>query len=724
MQLPSLSSWPEIRSGALSATEFRKRHYPDEVSFLKACDETGAYPVELKANRTPAGQLRHYASFLSLFQPSWTPQQESAHPWPVPIGSIGPVLFLAHFDPSARPSFAQHYALYQMVTVSPASYIEMREHFIDQLDYVNTQFSTLPMPASPIQPLSTGGQDGAEINALRFLLVNSLVALSDLGVVRSALAEGGFSSDKLSADYQLALAHIAKGSRIGSHSFAKNGGLSLPAVNQSLIDRYKFLPFNQEGRSIFVYTPLTDEHGLTDILASKLPGKAHRVYVTKAHLTLLAQTEAVQKKVVAVEGTKADSGVSSKVVAIDPREVGAFDQTAASENHEMTTKRILWDAVTRGATDIHIEAFNETMRVRISIDHTGVVALQLPLVRIKGISAMLKTWCGIPHDGNQHREGRLRFAIGTREIDVRVSLLIDGNGAPKWTLRLQDKDVGVRSTSQLGLSEDDLRILREAYRKKHGIMLVSGPTSHGKTTTLYSCLNDLRSTERFLYTLEDPIEFTMPGVTQIVATSDPEKIAKGAMSFAEGITRLLRAQPHVIMVGEMRDPATATAGVEASMTGHLVLSTTHANDSCALIDRMIGLKAEPLLFSESLVMASSQRLLRRLCACHEYVKTPYDVSKVFARNRIPTPSYINVPHAGGCEQCNGTGYKGRTVVMEFLPMGDEVRKVIASARGSAVIRSVARKQGFKTMFERGLLIVAEGSTSYEEMSSYCIEHSQ
>ena len=351
---------------------------------------------------------------------------------------------------------------------------------------------------------------------------------------------------------------------------------------------------------------------------------------------------------------------------------------------------LLTQAARDGASDIHIEPFEQHSAVRFRVDGTlrDVVrprkALHAALVsRIKIMASMDIAEKRLPQDG------RITLRIGGKPIDVRVSTLPTGHGE-RAVLRLLDKEAGRLTLTRLGMNDGTLAEVDRLVKQPYGILLVTGPTGSGKTTTLYAALSRLDATTTNIMTVEDPIEYDLDGIgqTQVNARID--------MSFAKALRAILRQDPDVIMIGEIRDLETAQIAVQASLTGHLVLATLHTNDSVSAITRLIDMGVEPFLLSSSLLGVAAQRLVRKLCtACRRQDATGW--------------------HPVGCAACNHSGYLGRTGIYELLVIDDALRALIHGNTGEPAIRRHAREIGMASMRDDGERWVASGVTSPEEV---------
>ena len=370
---------------------------------------------------------------------------------------------------------------------------------------------------------------------------------------------------------------------------------------------------------------------------------------------------------------------------------------------------IMIEAIRKKASDIHIEPMEKSIRLRYRID--GLLyenpsppkSLQSAIIsRIKIMSNLNIAERRVPQDG------RFKIRAVGKEADVRVSILPTVHGE-KIVMRILDKSALSPSLSALGLDQKSFENLKYAIDQPHGMLLVTGPTGSGKTTTLYSCLQDLNKQDVNIITVEDPVEYQLPGINQV------QTHAEVGLTFAAGLRSILRQDPDIVMVGEIRDGETAAIAVQAALTGHLVLSTLHTNDAAGAVARLLYMGIEAFLLASSLVMTQAQRLYRKLCmACKKERDFPVEVFRV---NRIDPQQFLGIKlyEAVGCPKCFNTGYKGRGALMEILLVEEKVREIMLKEASSSAIRDQAVRNGMITLRDAGLQRVKDGITSIEEI---------
>ncbi len=486
--------------------------------------------------------------------------------------------------------------------------------------------------------------------------------------------------------------------------------------------RYQLIPISNVGNTLTLamLDPL-NIFALDDIAVLK-KNKVECVLSSKKEIS-----DALDKlygRVISDDGQSIIKKVSKKtdgaeaaddlVKIIDEADTG----TSLGENMQAPAVRIvdllLQEAIKRRASDIHIEPYEDVIRVRYRIDGTlGQSITEIPkknqnaiLIRLKILSRIDITENRVPQDG------RFKIKLGQKEIDFRVSILPVHFGS-KVVMRILDKSALSVGLDHLGFLPETLKAFKEATAKPFGMILITGPTGSGKSTTLYSILNEMNRPDKNVVTIEDPIEYQMAGITQIQAK--PEI----GLDFANGLRAVLRQSPDIVMVGEIRDGETADIAIKASLTGQSVLSTLHTNDAASAVTRLVDMKIEPFLIASSVILIAAQRLCRKVCnECKEKVDIPSDV---FTRLGVPLeqiapkPSDRNFVKGKGCDHCNQTGYFGRMGILETLPIDDTIRDMIVRRASSTEIKDYAVKNGMITLREDALKKCCLGLTTLDEV---------
>jgi type IV pilus assembly protein PilB len=408
-----------------------------------------------------------------------------------------------------------------------------------------------------------------------------------------------------------------------------------------------------------------------------------------------------------------DGNTQAEVTLIETAidDIGDMTEFAGQSPVIRLVNYFIYNAVKEGASDIHIEPGDRCLRIRNRIDGRLYKALEVPLNLLGAVTSRIKIMASL--DISERRlpqDGRVHVLLDGRKIDLRVSTFPASRGE-KTVIRVLDTRSVSLNLRDLGFAEDILTPLQTAIQAPNGIVLVTGPTGSGKSTTLYAALNEIASMENNICTVEDPIEYHLSLINQFQVQ---EKVG---LTFSKALRTLLRQDPDVIMVGEIRDEETARTATQAALTGHLVFSTLHTNDSPSAITRLINMGIEPYLIGAALNIVLAQRLVRRICAkCREEYEPPRPLRKAIERMGVGIEKY----HKGvGCRKCRNTGYSGRLGVHELLFINDELRDAIVAEQSVAELRRIAATYGMVNLRHDGFRKVREGLTTLEEIIQIC-----
>ncbi len=369
---------------------------------------------------------------------------------------------------------------------------------------------------------------------------------------------------------------------------------------------------------------------------------------------------------------------------------------------------ILAQAIKDRASDIHIEPFEKMVRLRYRIDGALIDMPPPPKNLQIALASRLKIMSNLDiAERRLPQDGRMRVKVTGKEIDLRVSFLPTSHGE-KCVLRILDKGNLSASMDKLGMDPETFRRFKSAVDSPHGLILVTGPTGSGKTTTLYSALNELNNPEYNIVTVEDPVEFQIPGINQVPVRKEI------GLTFASSLRSILRQDPDIVMIGEIRDTETAEIAVEAALTGHQVLSTMHCNDAPGAIARLDDMGIQPFLISSAVILACAQRLMRRIClSCKEPVTYPAKMYKDLGIDPKVMEG-ATLYRGRGCDRCKNSGYAGRAAIIEVMTMTDEIRRMVITRSSASEIGKVACDQGMKTLREVALFKVREGISTLEQ----------
>ncbi|HXF09871.1 MAG TPA: ATPase, T2SS/T4P/T4SS family [Desulfuromonadaceae bacterium] len=448
--------------------------------------------------------------------------------------------------------------------------------------------------------------------------------------------------------------------------------------------------------------------------------------ITKLEIApMIASEKSVMDKLAAMESSKSGSMEDIIESAQKAEEEGAdieavketteemsIDQIAASSEEAPVIKLanlIVLTAIKDRASDIHLEPFEKTMRLRYRVDGALVDATPPPKAMQLALASRFKIMSSLDiAERRLPQDGRMRVKVSGKDFDLRVSVLPTVHGE-KIVLRVLDKSNLSASLDKLGLDPDTFKQFKSAIDAPHGLILVTGPTGSGKTTTLYSALNELNSPQWNIVTVEDPVEFQIPGINQV-----PTKKEIG-LTFASALRSILRQDPDIVMIGEIRDTETAEIAIEAALTGHQVLSTMHCNDAPGAIARLDDMGIAPFLISSSIILSCAQRLMRRICShCKEPVTYP---AKMFEDLDIDPETFKGVQlfRGRGCDRCKGSGYAGRLAIIEAMTMSDAIRKLVIGRASTREMGKVAVKEGMKTLRMVGIDRARDGQSTLEQV---------
>jgi type IV pilus assembly protein PilB len=371
---------------------------------------------------------------------------------------------------------------------------------------------------------------------------------------------------------------------------------------------------------------------------------------------------------------------------------------------------LITQAVNDRASDIHIEPQERDVRIRYRIDGVLHEVMRSPKSIQNGVLSRLKIMADIDiAERRVPQDGRVGLVVGGKAIDLRVATMPTVHGE-KAVIRILDKSHALLNLTDLGFSEQNMERYERSFRKPYGMILVTGPTGSGKSTTLYATLNILNKVDSNIITVEDPVEYRLGGVNQV------QMNPKAGLTFASALRSILRSDPDIVLIGEIRDAETAQIAVQAALTGHLVLSTLHTNNAPSAVTRLTEMGIEPFLVSSAVDCVLAQRLVRTLCEkCKEYYQPTAEALREARVPLLPDGSIPRLYRPVGCNTCGNTGYRGRMAVHEVMLMSEDVERMTVERKSSEDIGRLAQEQGMLTLRQDGILKVLEGRTSLEEL---------
>lgn len=484
----------------------------------------------------------------------------------------------------------------------------------------------------------------------------------------------------------------------------------LAAFPARMLLQHMLLPLSQDGNVIQIATARPFNNTGFDVL---------RLATGKDYVPVLAPREDIERILKELLGVGADtmqslvSDADASGVEIIKEGDGEADLESAAEDASIIrfVNQILSEAIELRATDVHFEPFEQRFRVRYRVDGVLVEA-SIPaevgrfraamVSRIKILSQLDIAEKRVPQDG------RIKLKVGLHEVDVRVSIIPMLHGEAV-VLRLLDRNAPLLGLERLGMAGSDRDHFERVLNLPHGIVLVTGPTGSGKTTSLYAGLSRINKVDRKIITIEDPIEYHLEGINQIqVAT-------KAGLTFASGLRAILRHDPDVVLIGEIRDRETAEIAVQASLTGHLVFSTLHTNDAPGAVTRLVDMGIEPYLVASSLELVVAQRLVRLICSKCRMTLAPSDLEAQELQAEFGDQAPEVIYRGAGCRQCRNTGFKGRNGIFEVMPVTDSVRSLMLTHAPASELRAAAAIHGMRNLRDDGRRLVLEGRTTLEEV---------
>jgi type IV pilus assembly protein PilB len=499
-------------------------------------------------------------------------------------------------------------------------------------------------------------------------------------------------------------------------SLVDPSGMNLPGdvlrlIPATLVQRHHLVPINLSGSSLTV--AMSDPSNIVAINEVKfLTGYDVKVAVAAVSSIAAAIEEHYEENVGYDEVLTEIEGNEDVEVVDNDEELDLKELERATEDAPVVrlVNAVLTSAIKRRASDVHLEPFEKMFRVRFRVDGVLEEIMRPPLKLKNAITSRVKVMAALDiAERRLPQDGRIKLKLGRgQEMDFRVSVLPTIFGE-KIVLRLLDKSNLQLDMTRLGFDEAALKDFKDSIYKPYGMVLVTGPTGSGKTTTLYSALSEMNKIATNISTAEDPVEFNLVGINQVQIH---EEIG---LNFAGALRSFLRQDPDIIMVGEVRDFETAEIGIKAALTGHLVLSTLHTNDAPSTINRLLNMGVEPFLVASSVNLILAQRLARVICSnCRAPVELPPQALLDIGMTREEVGTFT-VFQGAGCPQCNGCGYRGRVALYEVMPMSEELRDLVLNGASASEIKRCAMGLGMKTLRQAGLAKLREGVTTVGEV---------
>lgn len=704
-------------------SHLRDHHTNIHHLFQDKCSAKHGMPyVRLHSTACQAQAIIVFLQALKQAGAKWESEIERLAP--IPIAIFGHLVIFASVDPDSVVHSAIPPKLYRTLFVSWDQYNAIRSDFQERA-------TTIAISIEAIQFAYAEPHD----NDLRSLVAWAMnlpsIPPTDRPALDFALSTSqGSPADRLPADLLASLAFVQN----PTYDLVPAGLLEIDPLVQDSAQRSQvsasgFLVMEITQKCVYVVSSKPDSVTLLGNVSRIFPGRVAKVYRSSEDSirTLATRAPSTSQRLTkehAVLNSEADD-LSKALLVIDPSRYIDVDPLKLSARIPELVSYLLSDGIRAGASDIHIDIYCQRLRVRYILDGVAKPIFSWP----RNLGVAFATWAkeGPCKKGKETeipgapKEGSFVVAYSSRAIFLRIGIVYNSGDPsdPKIDFRIQDKALGVRDLSTLSLFPDELQIILRNITAPQGIILTCGPTGSGKSTTNNACLQAISSSRNIIYTLEDPIEYRLPGITQIPVASKPTEASPDRLYIADAIRYVLRMDPDIIMVGEIRDQGTCEGAIECSNTGHLIFATVHTNSAVEVFKRLrrFGIQPEDIGLNISLII--SQRLVRRVCTCHSVRPIEKEDIALFHANGLnddEVPGHLASAHPRGCENCRGTGYKGRLIIPELLEMSVELADAIDQNASDATIRGVVRRsRGYRTLAQSALRRVSAGLTTIEEV---------
>lgn len=641
---------------------------------------------------------------------------QSNHPW-VPVSTLGPLLIFAHHAPKSADMWGVPPHLAVPIAIPKDQYESIRKDLV-------MRFSNAPLPAEnavenlPAPNLADNDLDGA----FRWLLENYPFTDEESERLSRHFAEAADKGQTLDREafnsimssLGVALEYLCQGPSL--LCFNPEEAPKQERFPAPLLEKHNVYPLYQGEHKVFLLSANDSNFAFEDEWLSHGNDPVEFVPVLadeKAIRALISRNSSKVEGSTGIEVKKSTLSLSEtgNIVEIEPDDMAEINPQNLNHSAEEMVHWVLYRSITGRASDLHLEKYYNVARFRARVDGRLRTVYTAPEEMMSRFVALIKNYANMGQSRQEALDGRFALAIGQRRIDVRAAAVPCRNEMQKLIMRFLDKQDGLKELSELNFSRRQSMIVKRVMSRDQGLVLVTGPTGSGKTTTLYALINSVNDESLNIHTIEDPIEYEVEGINQ--TQTDPTH----GLTFATGLRALLRSDPDVILIGECRDEETANSAINASLTGHLVLTTLHANDSLRAISRLLSMGVEPHLVGDSLALSQAQRLVRRLCSyCKRPVKPNEQMQDHFRRQGVSAEKAAgSIFTATGCSECAGTGYSGRVALMEMAEMNPEMSDLIERQVSQTEMRQSAIRNGFQTLYQEGLIHVLSGNTTLDEI---------
>lgn len=664
----------------------------------------GIYPFELQDIYLTDDAVSLYSEWLKKRKIKWGPKSSPC----LPIAKVGPSLVFGHCSKEGIKSSDWPITIFQHVIIPEKQYAELSSHLCSIFGLGSEEEShQVPFIIPDID---------SKDEYLDFILNELIIEDSLRPFLLGLKSRNGWDLLDLPHGYREYYYYLKGMASIVPIALAQIKSDYFELIPKSLQERYQAICFGREGSTAYVAIAETSSSTEFEDLAIARSNGAIKEVV----LCLSAQELISEKRRDYLKGKKKEDVQFAKTsqknsmpmegkgnLEIDVKLVESLDPRTGSHSPEVLFQWILYEAISRDATDIHIEYYNGRGRIRFRMDGDLVVFHEPTEEIAMAIVTVCKNVCSMSSNIYDNQDAAFSVKYDEIKINLRVNAIPFRKHSQKLALRILPKKNSLTVLDKLGLSPDHLGILRRAITRKQGLILITGPTGEGKTTTLYASLSEINKPNINIQTVEDPIERELEGINQTAVD-----LARG-ITFQSIMRSIVRQDPNVILLGEIRDQESAELAIEAALTGHLVFSTLHANSAIKAIQRLMQLGVPHYLLADSLILIQAQRLIKRLCnRCKKPRGLSVDEEILFSNQGCSVPQTLCDPK--GCVHCDNTGYIGRIAIMEMVPVGKPLAEMILKKESYLKIQEYTQTQGGRNLFQDALLKVAEGITSLDQ----------
>jgi type II secretory ATPase GspE/PulE/Tfp pilus assembly ATPase PilB-like protein len=643
--------------------------------------------------------------------------------WPcVPVGQVGPLLIMGHCCPPSKNCWGIDIDACPMVWLTPRIYHSFLNHVLRFLSEREVRPRLYREESKTVvelrKQLDEYDKNDRAIPIMKWMLEALPMSQEDRTFLQESIDEGTLT---MPGGYTAAIDFIADRSPLVDIREMDISPRLYERIPRNLVDRYKVLCCLETEKEFYVAVSRLDDFECEDQLTNRLKLDKELVRVQARSNDILMRLERFENTGTLMTSVQEDEGAEERALRQFTADITLNEESARLINPKSTNTSpeellewVLYNAIIGKASDIHVEQYREQTRFRTRIDGELTTIYSGPIKVLMPVVAIIKNYCNMTLNTNDAQDGRFSVKFAGRVIDSRVSAIPWRRKFQKITIRILDKGSNVRSLEDMGLPTKQLKVFQTAINTPQGMIVVTGPTGSGKSTTLYAAMMAINKGNVNIQTIEDPIEYEMEGLNQTQV--DPNQ----DLTFNSVLRRILRADPDIVMVGEIRDKETAVTAAEAALTGHLILTTLHSLDAVRAIGRLLAMGVQNYMLADSLILLTAQRLVRRLCRCRKEDAMTPEIEDLYREqgffdagsDAIPHKSYYKV----GCAECFNTGYRGRVAVMELAPVNDPMRDVIINGGDSAKLFQLAIANQYEPMLKIGMRKALSGATSVEEVS--------